>query len=596
MFKSLSPSTRITIFVTLFPLISLLFYGLTSNILFVNAQQKIIEQDFNKNKKYIMDIEKQYLKEKIESLSLLITLNAENQLNHEKKTIKEFINNTAEIANNLFNENKNRMSQALLQDVIINALKNTNFGHNVDYLYLLDLKGNVFLHRDESIVNTNSLDIQDITGKYIVRNFIKIVTTKQEGYSRYYWYKGSGKNKIIYPKISYVKKLEAYDWFIGAGIPTYEISLNSGNLILNYIQTNDRYKNVRFYISDSANNIIFTHNQSSKSNLLKYRIEGFYKDELKMAYTRYLPEHDWYITVLKDLNGMQQSIAQSKNESVKIINEKIGTNIFLVLASWFISILLSLYLSRLIYKRLKVYQNTIDKANKKLVFQSRQAAIGELLPMIAHQWRQPINKIGSILILIRFSLSDNKVDLKKIDQQCRNIEENIEFMSQTIEDFRSFYQPGKKRQQEDLKLLIDKSISFLEPQIRNKGINIIAPEKSMHCVLYANEFMQVIINLIGNSIEAIEGLNGEICIGLFKGSDNIIVVSVEDNGKGITEHDMQRVFDPYFSTKKGSMGLGLYMCKMITEKHLHGSISVKNLSQGTRIEIVLGKINKRENV
>jgi len=251
------------------------------------------------------------------------------------------------------------------------------------------------------------------------------------------------------------------------------------------------------------------------------------------------------------------------------------------------SLLISLYLSTVINRMLRSYEKRIHAANEKLIFQSRQALIGELFSMIAHQWRQPINKIASVLALLRFSLSEKKMNHEEIDAKCQEIEESIEFMSETIDDFRTFYQPKEMSEEANLKELIDKSVDFLEGSIRKKHIEIVKELEEIHFVLYGNEFLQVMINLIKNAIDSIGREKGKIILQLYKREDNTIVVTVEDNGKGISEETLGRVFDPYFTTKEDSMGLGLYMTKIIIEKHMNGAIMVDMLPKGTKFTIYL---------
>ena len=232
------------------------------------------------------------------------------------------------------------------------------------------------------------------------------------------------------------------------------------------------------------------------------------------------------------------------------------------------------------------YKDQIDDSNEQLIFQSRQALIGELFSMIAHQWRQPINKIASILALLRYDLLSNTPSHKEIDQKCEDIENNIEFMSETIDDFRTFYKPKENTEVVDLQELIEQSLLFMEAAINKKDIKIVKDIKDVRYRLYANEFLQVMLNLIKNAIDAIEQ-KGVIKITLKKEKNKKIIIRVEDNGKGIKDNDIAKLFDPYFTTKKESMGLGLYMTKMIVEKHIGGNISVKRLKKGTIFTITI---------
>lgn len=334
--------------------------------------------------------------------------------------------------------------------------------------------------------------------------------------------------------------------------------------ILKYIEENAKFKNGYFFLN--------THQK-----------KGFYQDEKSLSYTYYIAKYDWYLTATKELTEIKSNIARRKlhNEMREHTNTK--TNLNILLFTWIISLLLSIYLSMVVNRMIKSYEKQLQNANEKLIFQSRQALIGELFSMIAHQWRQPINKVASILALLRFKLPEERISYAKIDKKCHQIEESIEFMSETIDDFRTFYQPKNRREKINLKTLVEKSISFIDAPIKKQDIEIIKELENIELDIYANEFLQVMINLIKNAVDALPR-QGKIIIKLYKKEDRIIVI-VEDNGIGIEKTIISKVFDPYYTTKKESMGLGLYMSKIIIEKHMSGEIRVERLSQGTKFTI-----------
>jgi signal transduction histidine kinase len=206
--------------------------------------------------------------------------------------------------------------------------------------------------------------------------------------------------------------------------------------------------------------------------------------------------------------------------------------------------------------------------------------------MIAHQWRQPINKIASVLALLRFGISEGKCKPKEVDDACSDMEESLEFMSETIDDFRTFYRPRNEIEEVDLAQLVTKAIEFVDGSIRKKDIQLTTHLQNIHYSLYTNEFLQVMINLIKNASDA-SAQHGSLVVSLEEKNDQIRIV-VKDNGDGIPKEDIGKIFEPYFSTKENSMGLGLYMTKMIIEKHMHGTIGVESVQgQGTSFVVCL---------
>jgi len=157
-------------------------------------------------------------------------------------------------------------------------------------------------------------------------------------------------------------------------------------------------------------------------------------------------------------------------------------------------------------------------------------------------------------------------------------------MSETIDDFREFYQPKRDTSMQNLKLLIEKSVEFVSGYIKKKDLEVTISLDEIYYELYPNEFLQVMINLIKNSVDASKE-GGKIHIELTKRKKDIIIC-VEDNGKGISDENIKKIFSAYFTTKDNSMGLGLYMSKIIVEQHMGGSLHVKRLAKGTMFYIL----------
>jgi len=578
-------SFRLTTLIFVFPLIGLFIYGGLSQLFFYYAQHNEVQYELDKYEKTLMDAQKDTLQEKVENLTQFIRYYDGRSSDKIKEDVKNIVNVTADMANNLYHENHGKIEKNELKEIIKSALRKIKFEGDIGYLFLLDLEGNALVHIDDKVVGTNIMNIQDVKGKYILKEFNKVLKQKGEGFVDYYWYIVSEDKKEMHYKISFVKLLDCYDWYIGAGEYLKYMTRFVQKDILEYIKANAKFKNGYFFIANGGNKLVFHPFKVAKGHTLKHQEKGFMQDEKHISYTQYVEEYDWYVTATKDLKEIQSNIEAQKVSSEAKAKESIKTNLYLLLFSWIVSLLLSLYLSTIINRMLKKYEKKLTAANDKLVFQSRQALIGELFSMIAHQWRQPINKIASILAVLRFGLPEKKLNHLEIDERCQEIEESVEFMSETIDDFRTFYQPKEGSEKVNLRELVEKSIHFLEGSIRKKDITIIKELREIEYELYANEFLQVMINLIKNAVDSLER-SGEIKIKLFQKGKNIII-SVEDNGTGIDMLSLKKVFDPYFTTKEDSMGLGLYMTKMIVEKHMKGTIEVERLSQGTKFTITL---------
>ena len=578
-------SLRLTTLIVLFPLVVLLLYGGLSHLFFFYSQQKEIEREVTKYEETLMKMEENKLRDKVENLTQFVRYYDSKSSDKIKKDAKSIVNLAVNVTNNIYKKYREKVGEEKLKEMIVNALEGIKFEGDLGYLFLIDMEGNIFVHIDPKMVGTNIMDIQDVKGKYIVREFTKILRDKGEGFVDYYWYIVSEDRKQMHYKISYVKLLECYNWYVGAGEYLKYMKRDIRKDILLYIKDNHQFTDGYFFVTNSKDEIIYAPDIVDAKIVSKAFLKGsLYRDKYTMAYTDYVPEYDWYITAVKDLKGIQKDITFKMKQSELKREENVRTNYYIMLFTWFISILLSLYLSMILNKKLKNYESQLKETNEKLVFQSRQALLGELLPMIAHQWRQPINKIASIIALLRFNIGrDTECD--NLDESYSDIENNIEFMSETIDDFRTFYQPREYSSMERLDELILKSIEFVEGSVRKKDIRLHTELEAISFSLYQNEFLQVMINLMKNAVDSLSE-KGEMYVKLSQ-KENKITIIVEDNGLGIKRRNINKVFDPYFTTKEDSMGLGLYMTKIIIEKHMQGSISVQALKEGSRFMIYL---------
>jgi len=583
--KDKNSSFKVTTLIFLFPLIVLLLYGTLSHIFFFYTQQQENQSEVKQYAQTLMDIEKNRLKEKVENFAQFISYYDSKSSNKIKKDAKSIVSLAVNIANNIYHNYKDVLSKEQLQQLLIKTLSNIKFEGDLGYMFVLDLDGNTYVHIDQKLVNHNIINIRDINGKYIIKEFNKVLKEKGEGFVDYYWYIVKEGHKNMHYKISYVKMLDCYNWYIGAGEYLKYMKKYVREDILSFLNDNNSFKDGFLYITDKNANLVYQPKDKNVTSITKLRAnKGFFIDKNYMSYSSYIPEYGWYITAIKDLTNINHQIAIKQRVSENKRKENVKTNYILILISWIVSLLLSIYLSTIIKKRLKRYEKQLQESNQQLIFQSRQALLGELLPMIAHQWRQPINKIASVLALLRFMPTQKDKHQQKLDNYYKDIENSIEFMSETIDDFREFYQPKRDTSMQNLKLLIEKSVDFVNGYIKKKDLKVNMDLEEIHYMLYPNEFLQVIINLIKNSVDALEE-GGQLDIELKK-RKNDIIICVQDNGIGISSKDIKNIFSAYFTTKENSMGLGLYMSKIIVEQHMGGSLHVKRLAKGTMFYIL----------
>lgn len=223
-----------------------------------------------------------------------------------------------------------------------------------------------------------------------------------------------------------------------------------------------------------------------------------------------------------------------------------------------------------------------------LIHQSRLAAMGEMIGNIAHQWRQPLNALGLLLINIQDAYAHHECNQNYLDESVAKGRQLIDGMSSTIDDFRNFFKPDREKMCFSLEKAVRDALSVVEASFISSGIMVVLDIKQDAFVVgFPNEYAQVVLNILGNAKDAIlthKVQNGRVEIVI--GQDEVqAYVSIRDNGGGIAGDVMEKIFDPYFTTREKGTGIGLYMSKMIIENNMSGRIDVCNTHDGAEFRV-----------
>ena len=238
----------------------------------------------------------------------------------------------------------------------------------------------------------------------------------------------------------------------------------------------------------------------------------------------------------------------------------------------------------------KHLENELFEKEEFMIAQSRHAAMGEMISMIAHQWRQPISVIAMDANNILADIELEIVDEENLQSDAKDIIAQTQELSKTIDDFRNFFRPEKTAEEIFAKDIINEAMKVIGKSLENNNIDVVLElQESKKIKTYSRELMQVLINIINNTKEVLVERKidkKKISINL-KENGNFLVFDICDNGGGVNEKIIDKVFEPYFTTKgdKNGTGLGLYMSKTIVEKHLEGSINVENIDDGACFRI-----------
>ncbi len=232
--------------------------------------------------------------------------------------------------------------------------------------------------------------------------------------------------------------------------------------------------------------------------------------------------------------------------------------------------------------------------DRQLLVQTKYAQMGEMINMIAHQWRQPLSAITATAASLQVKVGMDKYDKELFNEQLEKVNSFSQYLSETIEDFRNFFMTTKQKETFNVEGMINTSLKLTESLFKSKDISVETHlDSKIEITSFENELLQVVINILKNSYDALlenEVEEAKIIINLFEESDRSVKITVEDNAGGIPDDIRDKIFDPYFSTKsKNGTGLGLYMSRVIVVDHCKGSIETTNTDDGACFTISLSR-------
>ncbi len=256
-----------------------------------------------------------------------------------------------------------------------------------------------------------------------------------------------------------------------------------------------------------------------------------------------------------------------------------------------------------IKKEHKIYQENLQRQvqtqlvelrekDKQLMQQSRLAQMGEMISMIAHQWRQPLNSISLTSSNLQLKCMMQDIDADFFDKELKLIDKYSQHLSKTIDDFRGFFKENKTKESSSLKEMVEDTLDIVKTSIDSKNIALNILELCDDSFMtFPNEIKQVVLNILKNAEDALLDTNTQdptitiesVC------SEETKILLISDNAGGIPKDIINKIFDPYFSTKleKDGTGLGLYMSKTIIEEHCEGKLRVSNDEDGAIFMIEL---------
>ncbi len=618
------------------PIVSIVILTILITYLYISYSHQHFIEDSEKLKDEYIISEKKLLENRLKSLYLLLEKKYENMEKPMSEELISRVNIAYDTAQYLYERYSRGYNENAVKVLILGALSRMEWGDKKDFIWVTDKKGNNLLARQKEF-QKNLWNYRDADGRYIIQEEIAAVNQHKEAFLKTRF---DPKDPRI--QMMYVKDFGHFDWFFGTGMHYYDEyeRIKKGMIsTLSAIQSDpDEY----FSIVNSEGKIIYHPEMELNSNILELKDKNglaYIKEQLRKAkdegggYVTYLAKSrrhdqfsekttlsiyfkpfDWVITTGFYALNLQNAIEKQRASLKEGIEEEIKTILMFSFALAVLVILVTLGFSRRISdifidykKRVKERENALHELNdslkervkkevaaqrekeKMLIQQSKMAAMGDMISMIAHQWRQPLNQMSYVMMNIDGAYDERTLSREYLDSKLKEGENLLEYMSHTIDDFRDFFKPDKAKEELDLCSLVDSAIGLIEKGLQKHHIVL---EKEYSCnktlFLYKNEMIQVLLNLLKNAQEALAERDGaKIKIKIDEEGDTAKVY-IKDNAGGIKEENMEKIFEPYFSTKEHQgTGLGLYMSKMIIEEHMDGELSVNNSEEGAEFVITL---------
>ena len=576
-----------------------------------------LKKELDSLEKDYLDKNREIIKNEVNKVYDYISHKKSNSEDELKENIKARVDEAMNLANYIYEKYKNKESKEQIILRIKDSLRPIRFNDNRGYFYINSMEGVNILHPiNPELENKFVLNNKDNFGNYVLRDVIRDLKNKKDAFTTLYWQKPEDlKNQ--YKKITYNRIFEPYNLIIGTGEYLNDFENITKNKILSYIKTIMYDENGYIFVIDEKgtylshieksyigvnrinlkdeNGFMITKEilalaKDGKDGYLKY--VGTIKPQTKLpsekiTYVKGFTNWNWAIATGFYTDEFEKQIIEKQNE----IKEKyINTLRNLLLISFVLTIVflfISFYLSKSLERRFFKYRQQVLEHIKKdkqkdtlLAQQAKMAAMGEMLENIAHQWRQPLSAISTISTGIKIQYEYAEVNKEDVIKSMNTIATTTKYLSQTIDDFRDYFNPKKEANYFSLKNIFEKISDLLEPQLSLRNIQIIKDIDNIRIFGFENEFLQVIINILNNSKDEFEKkeLEKKYVFIDTKITENEIKIIIKDNAGGIGEDIIDKIFEPYFTTKYKSKGtgIGLYMSKQIVEKHMNGSITVFN--------------------
>jgi signal transduction histidine kinase len=541
-----------------------------------------------------------------------------------KTALKERVGIAHETADSIYEKYNKKLSDERIRQQIADALERIVWHKERQFVWITDYEGNSILPGSQHLGGENISSYADADGRAIILEEIQTVRREGEGFLQTRFREGEGEQLML------VKDFGHYDWFFGSAllIDAEKDALKAS--LLRIVQEMPMDKRAFLAIFDKERNPLFISeaagaylNEEGMPRVAAVLKEAPLWDDLTaqntLLYSDYFEPFGWHLLYGSDTAHFKSVVDLQEGQLFEKIDDEMYWGASAAAVFGLLIILFSLFISRRITalfsehaEEVGVREDLLRELNasfetrvrdeveanreeeKMLIQKSKMAAMGEMLSMIAHQWRQPLNRLSCILTDIEGSYGSKKLTQERLDEGLREGADLLESMAHTINDYEEFFEPDKEREEVVIADVVAQTLPLIEKSLEARKITLqYLLDCNVSLMIFRNELMQVILNVINNAKEALlerKVENPRIMIETVE-TGQFVIITVCDNAGGIDDAIAEKIFDPYFTTKErsGGSGLGLYMSKTIMEARLNGELRFENRKEGACFLIKIGK-------
>ncbi len=594
----------------------------------ISTFSKHIENNIENTKQEFLKKQKDIISKRVHLVDDSIKFQIARIENKIKKSLKERIETALNLAQYIYDTHKDKYTKEELKVKISLYLNSLRFNKNNGYYFIYDTTTNIMLgHAIKSLIGKDMTNFKDLRGVNLVKDNQRAIKNSKIGFSKIYFKKPNDPN-TQYPKIICVTEFKPLNLLIGTGEYLDDVEKQTKSYVINRFLTMQRDKNHYLFFLDLHNinggdNFATMILNPNRPDLIGKKINDSYKDKkgkefrkeflenlrkdgksytkywykkpdtkeikAKMSYFYLQKDWNWIIASGFYFEDLNIQIEKMENMMQSYIKNTIYNSIIWAIILSLIVILIAIYISIKIDTTIRNYADEIieykenQRAQDKIILeQSKMAQMGEMIGNIAHQWRQPLSVISTGATGMQMQKKYGVLTDEQFNTSCNTINDNAQYLSKTIDDFRNFIKGDRTKKMFNLQDGINSFLSLVKGTIKTNHINIILNlQEDIKIDGYDNELIQCLINIFNNAKDILKEIENEdnrlIFIYTFKEDKNVII-KIKDSAGGIPEDILSKIFEPYFTTKHAAQGtgLGLHMTYNLIVNGMNGTIDANN--------------------